>query len=358
MARKLINPKKIAFLVVNRDSFEYYDQLVNSKIKVSADVINNLEIIDLPKLDDLIISFINKNKISNRQLIIILNPQVYFEKNLDKEVNNDLEIQKFNSKVPLENITFKVIGNKNDSRLVVFNLELITAIKNFFEANGIKVILTTTKYDLDLVGINFRQKINSKSSNDLNNKIKILQSNNLSTEISPFRIKKFRFPSLKKINLNPTKLFAIIKKSSNLVKLIAIFSILVLILLVLFFIKKPDFNFPKAQPTPTPILVTPTPTAVPKTPETLTIKINYLTPRLAISTNNLKKQLTNDGYKNIIVEQDKKLGNSRKTIILFSTNTTPEIKNYIISTVGKFLINPVATDSSDIATDIQISVER
>lgn len=334
---------QFAFLSIYPHHLDYSDSSLTSKIKFTPDVVDHLEIIDSSKLDQQIVSFITKNQLGQQKLIIILTPEVYFEKRLS-DPGDDLNIRNFIDKIPFDDVFYKIIPDKSDFRLVAFNQDYIKTVKNFFEANGFEIILTLSKFDLDQAGFNPDIKT-LKSAN-------LLATTHLPKTIKDFNPVKlfshFNFASLKKIDL---------RKLNRTAVLVSFFSLLLIVLVVLIIVQKP---FSSSQPTPPNISPTPTavPTSIPLTPETAVIKITYKSARLTGSVNNLKNQLAKDGFKNVTVQQDSTLGTSQKTYLNFSAAFPDDLKEKITQVSNKYLINSLVQVKDNLGVDVLISAER
>lgn len=266
MARKINKSSQLTLLSIHSDYLEYSDSSGSSKIKFTPEVVDHLEIIDSVKLDQLIISFISRQQLIKNKLIFVLDRGVYFEKKIS-DINDDLTVQNFINKIPFDDVAYKIIPDKSSFRLIAFNHDFLETLKKFFEANGFEVISTIPKFDLDNTGFNF-----DKSKKEINAALKILKTDNLLSNnhyllpANKFNIKNFTsiLDSFKKIKFS---------KISNTIKLVFVFISLIIVLVILFFIKKPVFNFKSFAPTPTPIVPTSTPTPIPIIAETVSLVI-------------------------------------------------------------------------------------
>jgi hypothetical protein len=130
--------KSIIFL--ERDKIYYYDSSLPNVLTFpfTPDTISDLEVINPQSLTLQIKSFIDNNKISPSQALIVLSPNVYFEKDFpdSPEFHQDSELQKYVDTFPFENVSTKIYQLATGSKLLAVNSDLYQNIKSAFEKAG------------------------------------------------------------------------------------------------------------------------------------------------------------------------------------------------------------------------------
>lgn len=129
-----------SLIYLTRDRLDYYDGSLPGilPIEFTPDLVKDLDIINSAALNLKIKSFTDNNKIAPSQMMVVLSPTVYFEKEFPEtaEFHQDSELQKFVDLVPFENCATKVYKSDGLSKLIAANTDFYNAIKNAFEQAG------------------------------------------------------------------------------------------------------------------------------------------------------------------------------------------------------------------------------
>lgn len=131
--------RQIATLYVEKDKGILYATDLDLPLTVSfpRDVIDNLEVVDKSKLDQIFSDFITKNKLKPMHVFIILNNSVTIEKEL-KEVPPSLqgvETEKFLDLVPFHQILSKTYNFSSKTIIATANRDLVGNIVSAFHEN-------------------------------------------------------------------------------------------------------------------------------------------------------------------------------------------------------------------------------
>ena len=112
--------------------------------KLPPEVVADLEVVNAGQLEVLIKAFITQQQLPPTPIIIILAPDVYFEKELTgDEADWVTQAQEFLDSVPLTSPSSKVFKVQNNQRLIVINRHLYESVKRAFEAQGFSVVAVT-----------------------------------------------------------------------------------------------------------------------------------------------------------------------------------------------------------------------
>lgn len=105
------------------------------RLNFPPEMINNLEIVDKLKLQNLIHSFINQNSLSFLSLIVIITAEVLFEKDwsLPQTDTQLKEEEDFLDSIPFENVLEHSWIKDNKKKLIAANQDLITTLEDCFE---------------------------------------------------------------------------------------------------------------------------------------------------------------------------------------------------------------------------------
>jgi len=150
------------------------------KYVFAPEVMTYLEIIDEVKLETSVSAFITQNRLPPCDLIMVLAPDVLFEKeflNLPADqIKNS--VQKFTDTVPFENIYSKTWSTGGKLRLVVFNSDIFNSLKNIFEklGSGIRIAIPYFAVPYFLAGKN---QLNQETTVSLINKGESLRQDSI-----------------------------------------------------------------------------------------------------------------------------------------------------------------------------------
>jgi hypothetical protein len=125
------------------------------KMPFSESVIKDLDVVGFTQLSDLLKKFVDVNKISICELVMVLNSDTYFETELvgkdDKELAENL--QSFVDNVPLANPSSRIFKIGEKYRVVVINRNLYESLRAIFESMGFKVKAVVPELILSNVGV-------------------------------------------------------------------------------------------------------------------------------------------------------------------------------------------------------------
>ena len=343
---------KLAILILDKNSLSYYDEFNSLNFELPKNIVQDLEVIDKGKLIETIDLFIKNNKLIPKNILMVLNAPLFFEKTFKDQVDIETQIKKFLENVPFENISSRLMVDEKESKLMVTNRNFFMPIKNAFESEGFTVNLVLPYLALEKLKLDIKKKIDNKTAKEFNQKLKLLEENNLlidATELKAKRRGRLSFIKILKI------------KKNRLSTLLSVFLILILILMALLILKKPLSNSPPEEAQVKDVtLISPTPsenniTASEKTLENTTIKITYSGQKLKIA-NIFKDQLVQQGFKNITVENENSQSNTPKTFVIFSLNFPEILKEKIMARVNKTFIDVAVQESNEIESDVLITV--
>jgi hypothetical protein len=347
-----IKKTKPAFLVLDKDFISYYDEFASLTLELPEDTVQDLEVINKGKLFEIIRSFIENNQLTPKKALMVLSPSLFFEKSFKDLADVETQTAMFLENVPFENISSRLMVDGDESKLLVTNIDFFTPIKNVFESEGFTVNLVLPYLALKKLKFDIKKIFDTKTLKEFNQKLKLLKQNNLVTGASESEPKK-------RIKRFIVKIFKI--KNKRLAILLSVFLMLVLILiaLVVFNNTLSKFRPEQSQVLEKNLPLTPSSqnnvVVSAKTLENTTIKILYNDDRLKIAKI-FKGQLTQQGFKNITLENENIQSNTSKTFVVFSLKFPKALKEKIVAEVNKTFIDVTIQDSNEIQSDVLITV--
>jgi hypothetical protein len=347
-----IKKTKPAFIVLDKDFISYYDEFASLTLELPEDIVQDLEVINKGKLFETIRAFIENNQLTPKKALMVLSPSLFFEKSFKDMVDIETQTAMFLENVPFENISSRLMVYENESKLLATNIDFFTPIKNVFESEGFTVNLVLPYLALKKLKFDIKKVFETKTNKEFNQKLKLLKKNNLLTEISGSEPKK-------RIKSFIVKIFKI--KNKRLAFLLSVFLMLVFILVVLVVSNNTlsKFQLEQSQVLEKNLPLTASSqnsAVVPvKTLENTTIKISYNDDRLKIAKM-FKDQLTQQGFKNISLENENIQSNTSKTFVVFSLKFPKALKEKIVTEVNKTFIDVTIQDSNEIQSDVLITV--
>lgn len=138
-----LGTRQSAILFLDRDRFDLYvngmDQVFS--FPFSETTINSMEVVNTSILEAQIRAFVEQNNIHPANIIIILSPNVIFEKDIEvAEVEKrDIEMEKFQETVPFERLYTLSLLLPQGARILAVSKALCDSIKNSFEKLGFLV---------------------------------------------------------------------------------------------------------------------------------------------------------------------------------------------------------------------------
>lgn len=138
-----LGTRQSAILFLDRDRFDLY---VNGMDHVfsfpfSETTINSMDVVNTSILETQIGAFVEQNNIRLANIMIILSPNLIFEKDIEvAEVEKrDIEMEKFQETVPFERLYTLSFPLLQGTRILAVNKALCDSIKNSFEKLGFLV---------------------------------------------------------------------------------------------------------------------------------------------------------------------------------------------------------------------------
>lgn len=148
----MFEQSKLGVIYLTRDRFDFFSvQLPNIlSFHFPKDLIADLEVKNKEEFEIQIQSFINRNKISPVNLILILSESVYFEKDVPSgpEYHYDAQIGTFLENVPIDHPSTKLFLLEKGAKIIVTNKDLFEAIKSAFDEQGLFVVLVVPSFAL------------------------------------------------------------------------------------------------------------------------------------------------------------------------------------------------------------------
>src|SRR3989344_3333597 len=134
--------KNRGIILIHKDKFEYYDESQSKIFQFifQPTVFQDLELVDSDQLNLQLKTFITSNKLNPAELLFIISDIIIFEKiiTLSPTTNKNFEIQKFLDNMPFEHVSYKIISNEKNYRVLAVNKELYSSLQLSFEALGFK----------------------------------------------------------------------------------------------------------------------------------------------------------------------------------------------------------------------------
>ncbi len=125
----------IVLLLLDRSGFILFRGTLTNILKFTftPEVVSNLDVVNKDLLKNLIVSFIENNKIPASIVIVLLTDAVIYEKNL---TNEQSDVQKFLDSIPFEDVLAKAIKTEKLSLMVGTNRDLVFSVIDPFIKKG------------------------------------------------------------------------------------------------------------------------------------------------------------------------------------------------------------------------------
>ncbi len=392
----LMTKGQSGILYLQRDKLNLYAPDLPSvyQFTFETDAILHTDIINKEILDTRIKQFLDTNKITSRNLAIILSNDTLFIKEFSKSSakdqankkpqksaqttgtsanqsasptapQEDLEtsIKNYLDAVPFEDIISKRYPIQNGIRVLAANSNFYQAIKSVFEKYDFHIDLVIPAF-LYEPKIKLTSDLNKETANMVFKKLDSFKQENLLASKTNIEIQAQaeQAANTDTISLSPPAA----KKSSGNLRvfiLLGIFVILIGVLIAVYIISNQSPSKPAVT---TPSVVVSSPTLLPPivTPEasssaalissssallkekSLTVTI-INTSNTAKQVNILKESLTQSGYKKVTV-QDSSSTTSLKTVINFSKKVPQDIRDEILSIIGKFTTDTIVHEDTSV----------
>lgn len=237
--------KQITVCYIDRNKALFYQDVDGSMLQMDfpPDIISDQELTGREKLEHLIESFLETNKLGKGNIIFIYAPDITIDKDFPDELaeNKNEEIQKFIDMIPFEEVLSKTYKLNKKTKVVAINQEIYDSIRNIFEKKNFLV--------LGIIPSTVLQETVAELSTNIDlafiaNKIYSLRQYSMvsSGELS---------------NQNAKEKIGLKKQNIRMYALIIVFAILLFILIILvttkLFPKNSSKNLPVMQPPVSPI---------------------------------------------------------------------------------------------------------
>lgn len=374
-------------LFIDRFGFSVYqDTLANiPKFNFTPDLVANLDVINKEQFVNLIVTFIQINKIIPSSLAVILSDSTIYVKDLANPVQRPVsaqglktdlsddkerkdEVRNFLEDVPFEEVLAKVIKVGSVNRIVAANKDLVMAIIEAFVSKGsvIEAIIPGFIYGQSA---NFATGLNQDNVRIVLGNAEILKSGNLLTD----QEKMISSQNLESELKNPPAdakqdLTGRIKKPRNRRQyiLIGIFVILLIVLAVVYFtmgasptqtVNSVKNSASRANiPTPTPVLVQAAATIVSVDIKSVKVKIvqSVQTDEKAAG---LRSGLLSLGFADVVSEISE-VSVPEKSSVIFSQSIPADFRNNLIVEIKKILPNISILESQESGFTISIVIGK
>ena len=386
-------------LFIDRFGFSVYQDTFAGirKFNFTQDVVANLDVVNRTQLTNLIISFIQVNKIVPSSLAAILSDDIIYIKDLSipvqkpplvpnqkanqsqktdlrqnaaqaqkTETNGDRDheddVQKFLENIPFEEVLAKTIKSGSINRIVAVNKDLVMAIIEAFVSKGSTMEAITPGFMFGQ-GIKFTTGLTPEIIKLILGNTETFKSVNLLTD--PEKMIPSQTLGGESANL-PDE----IKKPQNIRQylLIGVFVILIIILVIVLFtsgilqpaespkVKVPAVRAPVVSPV---IKVTLIPSPVSTISADLkSIKVKIMrNSQTAEKATSLKAGLLGMGYQDVTI-QASGASVSEKSSVAFSQNIPMDLRNSIVAEIQEILPGLTILETQDLDFTVNILIGK
>ncbi|OGK20153.1 hypothetical protein A3C23_01470 [Candidatus Roizmanbacteria bacterium RIFCSPHIGHO2_02_FULL_37_13b] len=148
-------------IFVKRQDIDFYIENSTEVINLvlPAEINRDLEIIDFKKLAEVIKTFVETNKISTFNAIMIVDNDLIFEKDLINltEEKKEEEIKKFLDLVPFDSVESRITPIDKGIKVLAINNNYFLLLSRILEKNGINTNSILTKNELSQLFTNENQ---------------------------------------------------------------------------------------------------------------------------------------------------------------------------------------------------------
>lgn len=252
--KKEVSKKPTGVFFVDGNKAFYFEQSLSSPVslEIPQDILTDLELINVKKLDALIKKFIVTNKLGPKNIIILLSTQLTFDRDFPHgSIEVERHIEEFLELVPFESVISKKALLSGRTKVIAANKELCDGVRTSFVNAG---FIVSGIYPLSLC-LELAPEL--QSSMDLNLVIN-------------------KIPELKNFNLMPTPEVAI-NSSKNIEKpsksrLYLLIGVMILLGVILLVVVYTNIISPKASSRKSNVL--PKPTIIPQQNSTVPVNVS------------------------------------------------------------------------------------
>lgn len=317
-------------------------------LEFPANIVYDIDISDPESFDLLLARFFEQSKIPSSDILMVISPEVYYEKNIALSTDpaqRQSQIDQFLEAVPFKNLTIKDYSIANQPKLIAINKNFYEPIIRFIKRNGYNVSAILPFFILE----NFQLKLTDylpKEVKDIYQKYKILE---------PFSL--FSTQDIDKmvatIGHHPKE------DNSRALILLIVFCFLFVVLLFFIFIRPMIFKpapvkIAPAIPVAKTTQILPSPTADFIATDVLRIKITNGS-GVSNQAADIKQALITVGFKQITTSSSSVIS-AANSQITFSPRVSPYSRQKIKEAVEKLTGVTVVTESIEITdTDVLIT---
>ncbi len=210
-------------------------------------VVFDIEVVDYDSLNFILASFVEQNKIEPTNVILVLAPAVYYEKDIglsNNPENQKSTVEAFLKDIPYKNLLSKEYLIENGKKVVAVNKNFYEPVVMFFEKNDFNVVSIIPYFCLENNKLKLTE-FSGKEAKEVVSRYKLLEPLSLATSQE---IDK----SVSTVSYQPKE------KSARTVLLLIGFSFLFVLLLVLLYFRAQTMNKMKNKSYITTVTNTPT----------------------------------------------------------------------------------------------------
>lgn len=349
------NKEERVIIYFDRGSISFYrSNAPVVKVEFTADIVRDLEIKDRQKLNEQIKLFVESNKLPPSRALLVISPNVTFEKDLPETLKGkDDEVKRYVDSVPFESVAYEVFKQNKITRVFVVNRDLIESVRGAF---GMQKIVVEAAVPASLIGepIALDKGFTQETGNAFLKRYVNLKQYTL------FGIQ----PAVKEDGTSNSTQDQAQSTKKRKIAYIAIFAIGISFLvgvLSYYFYFLPRMYSQKKTPVVTTITPSPTPvpTEVPSSTESAQLDRNSVTLQVlngsgvAGQADLVKKLLNSFGYNNIETG-NAQTQRARTTLVIFSKTLPQEIRTQILTEMEELFVDVSSQEATSPQFDIVI----
>ena len=299
-----------------------------------VNIVSDIDVIDLESFDLLLTNFFNQSKISPGDILLIVSPNVYYQKNITLSADTterQNQIDLFLQTIPFKNLIYRDYLLDNQPQLLALNKNFYEPLVRFCQKNNFNITAIVPHFVLDHYQLNLTEYLPKEVKNILQ-KYKQIETYSL---INSQDIEKIISAHVRRPKEDNTRAYI----------LLGVFCLLFVILLGFMFIRPRLIKPPvtktipvKLSPTLVPAFsqITPTPTITYLSPDSVRIKV-VNSSGVANQASKIKQLLTTGGFQQISTTSTSKVTAEKNQISYaptISTETRQKIKILVESIAG------------------------
>lgn len=300
------------------------------KLDFPVNIVTDIDIIDLESYERLITNFLAQSKIISSDVLLVISPEVYYQKNITLPVDpveRQNQINLFLETIPFKNLIYKDYSIGNQPQIIALNKNFYEPLVRIIEKNGINISAIIPFFVLEDLNLALTEYL-PKEVKTIFQKFKQITIYSL---ITGQDIDKITSTQIRRPKEDNTRAYI----------LLAVFCLLFVVLLGFMYlrprlIKPPQItNLPSAITTPTPVSVveqiTPTSTIIYINQEKLRIKV-INSSGIPNQAAKIKQSLVTSGFTQI-TPTTSSVVTAAKNQITFSPQVSPGSRQIIEQSV-------------------------